>query len=297
MWRLTRRTRAGAATLGLIAAVVVVAIAAGQPLSYPTAVNARSAQTPTTAVFMLLAGTGVVMLGTLIVMAWPGRRRTDDPPEHEPTHVEVPLFWKVVATALPLALGGALIAAAMTGTRSRRTGPGFGSALFGAGAGPGARSTGAGEGFAVPGWLPWTLLAIVAVAVAAAVLASRLARRRQATEPAESDDTAGARAAVDAAIGALDDEADPRRAVIAAYGAMQRAFGERGVVRLPAEAPREYLERALVAGRTTEPDARTLTGLFEEARYSTHAVPERLRVAALTALRSLQQRLQAEGVR
>ena len=100
---------------------------------------------------------------------------------------------------------------------------------------------------------------------------------------------------MEAAIGALDAETDPRRAVIAAYGAMQRELGEHGVARSPTEAPREYLQRALTASRATEREARTLTGLFEEARYSTHPIPERLREAALSALRSLQRRLQAEG--
>ena len=62
---------------------------------------------------------------------------------------------------------------------------------------------------------------------------------------------------------------------------MQRTLGERGVVRSPAEAPREYLQRALVASRATEREARTLTGLFEEARYSAHPIPERLRELAV----------------
>ena len=76
---------------------------------------------------------------------------------------------------------------------------------------------------------------------------------------------------------------------------MQRELGEHGVARSPAEAPREYLERALTASRATESEATTLTGLFEEARYSTHPIPERFREAALSALRSLQRRMQAGG--
>ena len=102
---------------------------------------------------------------------------------------------------------------------------------------------------------------------------------------------------MDAAIGALDAEADPRRAVIAAYGAMQQTLGEHGVARSSTEAPREYLQRVLTASRANDREVRTLTGLFEEARYSTHPIPERLREVALAALRSLQGRLQAEGAR
>jgi Domain of unknown function (DUF4129) len=289
-------TRARAAAAGLAVAVAVVAMAARAPLSGATPVNAGSAQAPTTALFMVLLGTGVVMLGALVLVVWPGRRRKDDPPEQEPTRIEVPWIWKVVAIVVPFALGAALVAAAVSGTRSVHTAPGFGGESFGGalgGASAGTNhSSGAGGGFTVPAWLPWTLLAIAGIVLAAGVVVLWLRRERTATEPAE---TSAARAAVQAAIGALDTETDPRRAVIAAYGAMQRELGEHGVARSPAEAPREYLQRTLTATRATEREARKLTGLFEEARYSTHPIPERLREAALSALRSLQRRLQAGG--
>jgi len=280
--------------LGLAAAAALVAIASRAPLSRATAVDARSAQAPTTALFMVIAGTGIVMLGALVLVVWSGRGRNDDPPEREPTPIEVSWIWKVMAIVLPFALGAALVTAAVIGTRSGRTGPEFGGRVFGGAPPHSTRSTGAGGGFAVPAWLPWTLLAIVAIALAAGGLVLWRQRQRPATDAVEAS---AARAAVEAAIGALDDDADPRRGVIAAYGAMQRALAERGVVRSPAEAPREYLQRALTASRAAEREARTLTGLFEEARYSTHPIPERLREAALSALRSLQRRLQAEGSR
>jgi len=148
--------------------------------------------------------------------------------------------------------------------------------------------------FVVPSWLPWTVLGIAAVAVIAGLVVLWLRRPRPAAEAPEPTAT---RAAVDAAIGALDAEADPRRAVIAAYGAMQRTLGEHGMVRSPTEAPREYLQRVLLASHAGEREARTLTLLFEEARYSTHPIPERLRETALASLRSLRRHLQAEGAR
>jgi len=228
MQRSSTRARAAAAGLGL--AVVVVAMAARAPLSGATAVNAGSAQAPTTALFMVLFGTGIVMLGALVLVVWPGRRRQDDPPEREPTRIEVPWIWKVVAIVVPFAVGAALVAAAVSGTRSVHTAPGFGGESFGGaplgGASAGAtHSSGAGGGFTVPAWLPWTLLAIVGIVLVAGVVVLWLRRERTATEPPE---TSAARAAVQAAIGALDTETDPRRAVIAAYGAMQRELGEHG---------------------------------------------------------------------
>jgi len=293
MRRASRRTKAAIAALALGGVAVVVAMAARAPLARSTPVDAGSLQAPTTAVFTLIAGIGIVMLGALVMLAWSGRRRQDDPPEHQSAPIEVHWVWKLLATLLPFALGAALVAAAVTGSKRAQGAPRIGGA-FGAG-GPG-RLPGrpSASGFVVPSWLPWTLLGIAAAAVAAGAVVLWLRRPRPPLEPAEASAT---RAAVDAAIGALDAEADPRRGVIAAYGAMQRTLGEHGVVRSPTEAPREYLQRVLVASQANEREATTLTGLFEEARYSTHPIPERLREVALAALRSLRGRLEAEGAR
>jgi len=301
MQRASIRARAAIAALALGGVAVVVAIAARAPLSRSTPVDARSVQAPTAAVFMVIAGIGIVMLGALAILVWSGRRRKDDPPEHESPPIEVPWIWKVLATLAPLALGAALVAAAVTGSKRAQNGPRFGgtSLLGGSGfvlgrSGPSSGRPSGATGFVVPSWLPWTVLGIVAVAVFAGVVALWLRRPRPS---AALPDARATRAAVDAAIGALDAEADPRRAVIAAYGAMQRTLGEHGVARSSTEAPREYLQRVLTASRANDREVRTLTGLFEEARYSTHPIPERLREVALAALRSLQGRLQAKAAR
>ena len=181
MQRSSTRARAAAAALGLAVAVAVVAMAARAPLSRTTPVDARSAQAPTTALFMVLAGTGVVMLGALVLVVWPGRRRKDDPPEQEPTPIEVPWIWKLVAIVLSFALGAALVAAAVIGTRSVHAGPEVRRRVV---RGRAARRCGcrchpvigAGSGFTVPAWLPWTLLAIVGVALAAGVVVLWLRR-------------------------------------------------------------------------------------------------------------------------
>ena len=294
MQRASNKTRAAIATLALGVLAAIVAVAARAPLSRSTPVDARSLQAPTTALFMVIAGIGIVMLGAVAVFIWSGRRRKDDPPEHEPPPIEVHWIWKVLATLLPLALGAALVVAAVTGYRLRGKEPGSGSTFLTGGSGPSSGPTRGAREFVVPSWLPWTALGIVAVAVLAGVVVLWLRRPRRESTTAEAGAT---RAAVDAAIGALDSEADPRRAVIAAYGAMQRSLAEHGVARRPTEAPREYLQRVLVASQANEREAKTLTGLFEEARYSTHPIPERFRELALAALQSLRGRLQAEGAR
>jgi len=290
----SNRSRAAIAALALGGVAVLVAIAARAPLSRSTPVDARALQTPTAAVFVLIAGVGVVMLAALAMLLWSGRRRKDDPPEHEPPPIEVHWIWKVLAILLPFALGAALIVAAATGAK-RVQNTSAGTFETGGSGALSGRAGGRASGFVVPAWLPWTALGTVAVAVVAGVVVLWL--RRAQPETAVAAETSATRAAVDAAIGALDAEADPRRAVIAAYGAMQRTLGEHGVVRAPTEAPREYLQRVLVANQANEREATTLTGLFEEARYSAHPIPERLREVALAALRSLRSRLQTGGAR
>ena len=113
----------------------------------------------TIAVLVLLLGVGVVMLGLLMIVAWSGRRRKDDPPEPEAPAPEIPWWWKLLAMLLLFAFGAALVAAAISGVRrvgSTRTvgGLGLGQALTGPAPGTNPRVR-----FALPAWLPWTVLA------------------------------------------------------------------------------------------------------------------------------------------
>jgi hypothetical protein len=286
--RSRRWVTAAVAAIGLTAATVVVAMAARAPLSSSTPIDAASARAPVTALVLLLAGAGLFVLATLLILLWDRRRRSDDPPELVSEPPDVPWFWKLLASVLPFAIGAALVAAAVIGARRVNVVPAAGSGI-GRGLKTAARpANGSASGFVMPTWLPWTVLAIVVVAVAAGLLA--LARRGD-RPPREVLERSAAGVAVDAAIDALQDDTDPRRAVIAAYAAMQRAFAAHGLARSPAEAPREFLRRVLIASSATEREAGTLTGLFEEARFSTHPIPERARELALSALRSLESRL------
>lgn len=90
---------------------------------------------------------------------------------------------------------------------------------------------------------------------------------------------------------ALDRVEYPLGAVILAYAAMQQALAGHGVARLPAEAPREYLQRVLATGTASTHELTTLTSLFEEARFSPHSISERVRERALGALSSLRAAL------
>ncbi len=293
----TRAARATAIVAGITAAAATVALAARAPLSRSSPIDAASASAPVTALFILLLGAGIVALAMVMILALRQRRRKDDPDERLSEPPEIHWIWKVLATLAPLAVGAALIVAAVTGSKkvsgaaglSGGFGGGFGGALEQT-----APATGAHNGFVLPAWLPWTILAILLVAVAAGVAALALRRDRD-RGPADGSEPGAAGDAVQAAIVALEADTDPRGAVIAAYAAMQRTLAAHGLRRSPSEAPREFLRRVLVSRRASERDAATLTGLFEEARFSTHPISERTRERALAALRSLERRPRVSG--
>ena len=93
--------------------------------------------------------------------------------------------------------------------------------------------------------------------------------------------------AVDVTLEALAREPDPRRAVIAAYAAMERALAGAGVGRVRSEAPLEYLRRVLAEASVAPDDVRTITDLFQLAKFSRHPVDEPMRRRAIAALQQV----------
>ncbi|MEO8272970.1 MAG: DUF4129 domain-containing protein [Chloroflexota bacterium] len=120
-------------------------------------------------------------------------------------------------------------------------------------------------------------------ALIVAAIRWRIQDRRFATD-GPSDHRTATEAAVDVSLEALRQEADPRRAVIAAYAAMERSLSDAGLGRHRSEAPLEYLRRVLTE-RTDAPDeVRTITDLFQVAKFSEHTVDEDMRTDAIEAL-------------
>jgi hypothetical protein len=162
------------------------------------------------------------------------------------------------------------------------------------------------------------LVAGAAVLAMAAVVAAHLLAERRRRGPARTR----AELLVELLDDTLDDierEPDPRRAVIAAWARMERGLAAAGLPRRAAEAPFEYAARVLstaadppehplggVAGggaprsrgvpRTplVDPAAvRRLTGLFERAKFSRHAIDRAMRDEAVAALRAVRGDLAA----
>jgi hypothetical protein len=99
---------------------------------------------------------------------------------------------------------------------------------------------------------------------------------------------------VETTIDDLRNEPDPRRAVIASYANMERALASHGMGRRRSEAPLEYLTRVL-GGLSVRPAAvRSLTALFEHAKFSDHEITPELKEEAIAALSTVRDDLADE---
>ena len=176
--------------------------------------------------------------------------------------------------------------------RLRPTGPASGSAQA-------AAPTG------LPDWIGTAALAALVIAgvVLAALLIWAFVRdqvRRQARRPPPSpaatpQPTADELvAALDAGLEELSDtDRDPRRAVIACWVRLEQAAAAAGTPRHPGDTPSDLVGRLLAEQRV---DARLLSALrdvYREARYATHAVDDRMREQATSALQRLRTDLGA----
>jgi Domain of unknown function (DUF4129) len=104
----------------------------------------------------------------------------------------------------------------------------------------------------------------------------------------EPDDLRRAIASGHAALRSVD---EARAAIIACYVAMEDSLATAGATRALAETPDELLARAVAAGLIHGPAASTLTGLFYEARFSTHPVAALAKDAASGALDAISAEL------
>jgi MFS family permease len=136
-----------------------------------------------------------------------------------------------------------------------------------------------------------TWVEVVLLATAALVALGAATRPRRQPAGAGLDDP------LTALVGdSLDDlraEPDPRKAVIAAYARMERGLGACGLARSPAETAVEYLSRVLTDRRVSRAAASRLTGLFEQAKFSDHAVGSNAKQDAIAALEAVRDELSA----
>ena len=80
--------------------------------------------------------------------------------------------------------------------------------------------------------------------------------------------------------------------LIAAYAQMERTLARHGLRRSPAEAPLEYLARVLRRLEVREGAVRTLTALFEYAKFSPHEIDAAMKDDAIGALVAMREDLE-----
>jgi hypothetical protein len=145
------------------------------------------------------------------------------------------------------------------------------------------------------GYILFGLIVLVAI-IACVVLVTRLRRSRPggyASEP-PVDETDELRRAVESGRTALRAVDDARAAIIACYLAMEGSLAMAGTARTVAETPDELLGRAAAAGLIHGPAAARLTGLFYEARFSSHLLPASAKDDARRALEAISAELRGK---
>jgi hypothetical protein len=141
----------------------------------------------------------------------------------------------------------------------------------------------------------WPLAVAVGGLVLLGIVLVVVRRRRSPTEVAEEEGMHdGLARAVQTTIDDLRREPDPRRAVIAAYAHMEGTLASRGLARRGAETPLEYLARILRDLNVRDSAVRSLTSLFEYAKFSPHEIDEDMREEAISALMAVRDDLLAQ---
>jgi Domain of unknown function (DUF4129) len=121
-------------------------------------------------------------------------------------------------------------------------------------------------------------------------------RSRRRLAPLFEDDglEADMVSAIETTIDDLRSERDARRAVIAAYALMEQTLARHGLARQRSEAPLEYLAQILRGLRVRESAVRTLTHLFEYAKFSGHEIDAAMKEEAIDALLAIRDDLQGD---
>jgi hypothetical protein len=141
-------------------------------------------------------------------------------------------------------------------------------------------------------YILYALILLIAIS-ACVVLIRRLRRSAPGNylgEPA-IDETDELRHAVESGSTALRAVDDARAAIIACYLAMEGSLARAGTARTAAETPDELLGKAAASGLIHGSAAASLTGLFYEARFSSHQLPASVKEDARQALEAISAEL------
>jgi hypothetical protein len=143
----------------------------------------------------------------------------------------------------------------------------------------------------------WVIVGFVAGAAAAATALAFAARRPASIEedreplPELLRHVVGV---VDDSIGDIERDPDPRRAIIRSYARMEAVLARGGIPRRPSETPLEYIDGALRTLAIPATPARSLTDLFEIARFSDRPIDISMKRRAIDCLLDIRSALMSE---
>jgi Domain of unknown function (DUF4129) len=236
--------------------------------------SARDATASPWAFVVMAAGAGIALAGVLGYLRLNVRR----PGEHGPFSIRAPIRTQqvlgVALVVMALLIGAALVAGAILGFH-RVSKPGW--------------------SFALPTWVLPLVLSALAGGIVVLLFTLRARRRPVVSVDGDLEKVDAVRVAVDASLRDLRDGQDPRRAVVAAYRRMEQTLTAAGLPRRPAETAREYVVHALTSLELRAEPPRTLTTLFERARFSVGPIDVAMRDQAIDALVAMQDELKGIG--
>ncbi|MGH7334662.1 MAG: DUF4129 domain-containing protein [Candidatus Rokuibacteriota bacterium] len=152
-----------------------------------------------------------------------------------------------------------------------------------------------------PAFLTWTFgLVLLGTALGALVLALLVAFADRLTwwrddQPPDDELAAPLAEAVEESVDDLRADSNARRAIIGCYRKFERVAAGSRVARKPWWTPTEFMREALRSLPVPPPALRALTGLFELARFSHHALGPKERDLALEALLEIKTALEAQS--
>jgi hypothetical protein len=299
------RPRGGAAPRTAILvglAALLLAVVALASRDFEAGPESQRAQTPlgdsapgvVTGALIVLSLVGVIATTVVVASVLAGLARRRKKPDEEMFAESPPRPWwlgplliLIVLAMFALPIGLLVWVSGMGG----HSPPPSGAAGF---ADRSVAPAGQARGGAEPTSPDWALVAVAAGISVVGLLILTRGRRKLTASPVSSPRGAMAEA-VQETIEDIDREPDPRRAIISAYARMERVLATHGWARKPSRSPLEYLEESLQRLAVPAVPARSLTELFEIAKFSHHRVDISMKRRAIDALVAVRQALEGEG--
>jgi hypothetical protein len=281
-----------------VTVLIALVVLASQSSSIPSG-EERANAGPVIAIVHLIEILGIAVellaLFLLLVFFRPARRRRREDDEDQIYHEPVRVHWavKLLLAVFPLlVLGGLIFALSRFHPLDQPPEPPpieLAPPVSGGGGLVEQVSLSLGLGW----WEVLIATALAGLALVVIVRALRAPRPTPRDEPVLGRHAGALATAISAGLHDARLEPDPRRAVIAAYATMEQILAAQGLPRRTVEAPLEYMTRLFAELDVSDDALRTLTELFELARFSHHVIVPAVKARALAALTQIEQELQA----